>query len=50
MAVNVYLSIVRAFVAMRNYIMQSSVIRAELAEMRNRVQLLERHCRENLRP
>lgn len=38
----------RAFVAMRNYIMQSSVIQAELAEMRNRVQLLERDCRENL--
>ena len=33
---------------MRNYIMQSSVIQAELAEMRNRVQLLERDCRENL--
>ena len=48
MAVNVYLSIMRAFVAMRNYIMQSSVIQAELAEMRNRVQLLERDCRENL--
>lgn len=48
MAVNVYLSIMSAFVAMRNYIMQSSVIQAELAEMRNRVQLLERDCRENL--
>lgn len=33
---------------MRNYIMQSSVVLAELAEMRNRVQLLERDCRENL--
>lgn len=47
-AVYVYLSIMRAFVAMRNYVMQSSVVLAELAEMRNRVLLLERDCRENL--
>ena len=47
-AVNVYLSIMRAFVAMRNYIMQSSVVLAELAEFRSRLLLVERDCRENL--
>lgn len=48
MTVNVYLSIMRAFVVMRNYIMQSLVVQAKLAEMRNRVQLLERDSQENL--
>ena len=38
----------RAFVAMRNYIMQSSVVLAELAEFRSRLLLVERDCRENL--
>lgn len=47
-AVNVYLSIMRAFVALRNYIMQSSVVLAELAEFRSRLLLVERDCRENL--
>ncbi len=33
---------------MRNYIMQSSVVLAELAEFRSRLLLVERDCRENL--
>ncbi len=48
MAVNAYLSIMRAFVAMRNYFVQTAVVSAELAEMRSRLQLVERDCRENL--
>ena len=47
-AVNAYLSIMRAFVAMRNYFAQTAVVSAELAEMRSRLQLVERDCRENL--
>ena len=48
MAVNVYLSIMRAFVAMRNYILQSTQVSAELLELRSRLQLVEHDCRENL--
>lgn len=47
-AVNAYLSIMRAFVAMRNYFAQTAVVSAELAEMRSRLLLVERDCRENL--
>ena len=47
-AVNAYLSIMRAFVAMRNYILQSTQVSAELLELRSRLQLVERDCRENL--
>ena len=47
-AVQVNRAIMRAFVAMNNYLIQVSQYSAELAEMRNRVQLLERDCRENL--
>lgn len=38
----------RAFVAIRNYLTQSSQVSAELAEMRSRLLLVERDCRENL--
>ena len=48
MAVNAYLSIMRAFVAMRNYFVQTAAVSAELAEMRSRLQFVECDCRENL--
>ena len=38
----------RAFVAMRNHILQSTQVSAELLELRSRLQLVERDCRENL--
>ncbi len=38
----------KAFVAMRNYILQSTQVSAELLELRGRLQLVERDCRENL--
>ena len=38
----------RAFVAMRNYFVQTAAVSAELAEMRSRLQLVECDCRENL--
>lgn len=38
----------KAFVAMRNYILQSTQVSAELLELRSRLQLVERDCRENL--
>ena len=48
MAVNVYLSIMSAFVAMNNYLIQVSQYSAELAELRSRLLLVEREVRENL--
>ena len=47
-AVQVNIAIIRAFVAMRNYILQSTQVSAELLELRSRLQLVERDCRENL--
>lgn len=47
-AIQVSISIMDAFVAMRNYILQSTQASAELAEFRSRLQLVERDCRENL--
>ena len=47
-AVQVNIAIMRAFVAMRNYTLHSTQVSAELAEIRNRLQLVERDCRENL--
>ena len=47
-AVQVNIAIMRAFVAMRNYILQSTQVSAELLELRSRLQLVERDCRENL--
>lgn len=47
-AIQVSISIMDAFVAMRNYILQSTQVSAELMELRSRLQLVERDCRENL--
>lgn len=47
-AIQVNIAIMRAFVAMRNHILQSTQVSAELLELRSRLQLVERDCRENL--
>ena len=47
-AIRVNRAIMRAFVAMRNYILQSTQVSAELLELRSRLQLVEHDCRENL--
>jgi len=47
-AIQVSISIMKAFVAMRNYILQSTQVSAELLELHSRLQLVERDCRENL--
>ena len=48
-AIQVNIAIMRAFVAMRNYLTQASQHSAELAEMRSRLQLIEHEVRENLK-
>ncbi len=47
-AVQVSIAVMRAFVAMRNYITTTSTITAELAEIRAKLELLERNDEENL--
>ena len=47
-AVQVNRAIMRAFVAMNNYLIQVSQYAAELAELRSRLLLVEREVRENL--
>ena len=47
-AIQVNISIMRAFVAMRNYIMSTRHIEAELAELRAKLELLERNDEETL--
>ena len=47
-AIQTSITIMRAFVAMRNYILQSTQVSAELLELRSRLQLVEHDCRENL--
>ena len=47
-AVQVNRAIMRAFVAMNNYLIQVSQYSAELAELRSRLMLVEREVRENL--
>ena len=47
-AVQVNRAIMRAFVAMNNYLIQVSQYLAELAELRSRLLLVEREVRENL--
>ena len=47
-AIMVNRSIIRAFVAMRNYIMSTRHIEAELAELRAKLELLERSGEDNL--
>ena len=47
-AINANITIMRAFVAMRNYVTTSTQITAELAEIRAKLQLLERNDEDNL--
>jgi 5-bromo-4-chloroindolyl phosphate hydrolysis protein len=47
-AINANITIMRAFVAMRQYIMTSKQITAELAEIRTKLKLLERNYEDNL--
>lgn len=47
-AINANITIMRAFVAMRQYIMTSKQITAELAEIRTKLKLLERNDEDNL--
>lgn len=47
-AINANIIIMRAFVAMRNYITTSTQVTAELAEIRAKLQLLERNDEDNL--
>ncbi len=46
-AVEVNIAIMRAFVAMRNYITTTTAITAELSEMRAKLALLERNDADN---
>ena len=47
-AVQMSVQITRAFVAMRNYIMSTRHVEAELAELRAKLELLERNDEDNL--
>ena len=47
-AINVNIGIMRAFVAMRNYVMSTKLIESELAELRSKLTLLEERSEENL--
>lgn len=47
-AINANIAIMRAFVAMRNYITTTTQITAELAEIRAKLTLLERNDEENM--
>ena len=47
-AIIVNRSIIRAFVAMRNYIMSTQHIESELAALKAKIELLERNEEENL--
>ena len=46
-AVDINIAIMRAFVAMRNYIMTTTTVTAELAEIRAKLALLERNDEDN---
>lgn len=46
-AIQVSISVIDAFVAMRNYIMTTTTITAELAEIRSKLALLERNDEDN---
>lgn len=48
LAVQTSIKITRAFVAMRNYIMSTKIIETELAELRAKLEMLERSEEENL--
>ena len=47
-AINAYISIMRAFVAVRNYIATTSAITTELAEIRSKLELLERNDEDTM--
>lgn len=47
-AIQANIAIMRAFVAMRNYITSAAVVTAELAEIRAKLALLERNDQENM--
>ena len=47
-AVNVYVTIMRAFVAMRNYLEYRHIITAELSEIRSKLALLERNDEDTI--
>ena len=47
-AVQVNISIMRAFVAIRNYVMSTKHIESELIELRSKLELLERDAEDNL--
>ena len=46
-AINANIAIMRAFVAMRNYIMTTTTVTAELSEIRTRLSLLEQTGKDN---
>ena len=46
-AINANIVIMRAFVAMRNYITSTQTVTAELAEIRAKLELLERNDEDN---
>ena len=46
-AINANIAIMRAFVAMRNYIITTTTVTAELSEIRARLALLEQTGKEN---
>ena len=48
MAIEMSIQITRSFVAMRNYIMSARHVEAELAELRAKLELLERNDEDNL--
>lgn len=47
-AISINIRIMRAFVAMRNYIMSTKIIETELAELRSKLELLERDNEDTL--
>ena len=46
-AININISIMRAFVTMRNYVSAMSTTSAELTEFKKRLQLIEQSCKDN---
>lgn len=46
-AININISIMRAFVTMRNYVASVSAASAELAEFKERLKLIEQSCKDN---
>ena len=46
-AININISIMRAFVSIRNYISTISTVSTELAEFKERLHLIEQSCRDN---